>query len=616
MSVLDMQSDQKERKSLYYEVLPGIIRAVSNTWGDDFFSVVITELASAIQADYAFIARINEAHTSSRTIALSADGQLVENITYDLSDTPCFNVANDGVCVYEKDISRLFPKDQLLVDMGVEGYIGAPLFDRHHKVLGLIVGLFKQPVQNVTFTTTLFELFAGRIAAEIESSEMSRKLAEQLKTSLVLQDHLAQQALRDPLTGLHNRKQFNMDVERLDEGQTYWIVKVGIDCFKPLNDTLGHLVGDEILQSFCLRCLTVQESEPNVRVYRWIGDEVVFLMVGDTQEAVRKFIYNYQSRFETPVKTTNSQFKLSHSTGISCLSECDSIDQALNNANFAMLRAKQRGGHQVCFHDKSVKSSNGNFLEIQSVMNRAMAQDEFIPFYQPIFNSDDHSIEGFESLMRWFDPMGRERYGPDEFITVAERAGAIVELGKSIMEQSIKQVYEWNNIHKRNYHLSINLSPIQFYDDTLLDTIQQICQKYPVPAEFIKFEITESLFLHEGEFVLDKLNTLKMMGFQLSLDDFGTGYSSLSYIQNYPFDIIKIDKCFVDDVLSSKKSQVLVQTVLTLAHNLDMKVVAEGVEYEEQATYLSELGIDLLQGFYLSKPLSAAAIDSTYHNHR
>ncbi len=613
MSFPKLQTDQIEHKSLYHDVLPGVIQAVSHTWGDDFFSVVIRELANAVQADYAFIARVNEEKTSSETIVMLADGQLAENVTYDLIDTPCKNVGSDNVCVYEKGISSLFPRDRMLVDMGVEGYIGVPLLDRGHKVMGLIVGLFKQEVHNVDFTTTLFELFAGRIAAEIDRSAMSRQLTEQLETSLVLQRHLEQQALRDPLSGLPNRKQFNLDVGRLDDEQTYWIAKKGIDCFKPLNDTLGDLAGDEILQNFCMRCLVIQEVEPDIRVYRWIGDEVVFLIAADSQEAVRQKLKKHQSRFETPMQTTSSQVKLSHSTGISCLSDCKSINQALTNADIAMFRAKQRGGHEVCFHDKSLKSSNGDFLIIQSDMSRAMAQGEFIPFYQPIYNGEDQQMVGFESLMRWFDSKGRIRYNPAEFIKVAECTGLIVELGKQIMERSIGQLYEWNEKQEHEYHLSINLSPVQFFDDTLLDTIHQICQKYPVRTELIKFEITESLFLNEGEFVLDKLNALKMMGFQLSLDDFGTGYSSLSYIQKYPFDIIKIDKCFIDDVLSSKKSQALVQSVLTLANHLAMKVVAEGVENEEQALYLAGLGVDLLQGFYLSKPLSAVAVESIIH---
>jgi EAL domain-containing protein (putative c-di-GMP-specific phosphodiesterase class I) len=215
-------------------------------------------------------------------------------------------------------------------------------------------------------------------------------------------------------------------------------------------------------------------------------------------------------------------------------------------------------------------------------------------------------------LMRWIGPNGQPVFFPDQFIPIAERSGLIIALGKEMIETAITRVAEWNKSYKFTRDLAINLSPLQFHDDSLIQDIEKIVLRVGVDPAIIKFEITESLFVHEGEYVLGKLQELKSMGFRLSLDDFGTGYSSLAYLQNYPFDIIKIDKCFVDDVVESKKSRALIKAVFILAQDLGMKIVAEGVETEEQAHCLSMMGIDYLQGYYFSRPLPANQIEGTY----
>ena len=216
--------------------------------------------------------------------------------------------------------------------------------------------------------------------------------------------------------------------------------------------------------------------------------------------------------------------------------------------------------------------------------------------------------------MRWIDGDGKTVYFPNQFIPVAERSGLIIDLGKKIISTAIRDLAGWNEAFQIERDLAINLSPLQFHDDNLVRDIEKISRQYEIDPSLIKFEITESLFVHEGEYVLKKLNDLKSIGFRLSLDDFGTGYSSLAYLQKYPFDLIKVDKCFVDDVLESKKSKALIKAVSLLADDLGMKLVAEGVESEEQAVCLTEMGVNYLQGYFFSKPIPAGDIERVYDN--
>ena len=252
------------------------------------------------------------------------------------------------------------------------------------------------------------------------------------------------------------------------------------------------------------------------------------------------------------------------------------------------------------------------FFHVHSLMQEGMRRHQFTPYYQPIFDPRSEIFVGYEALMRWIGSNGKAVFMPDQFIPIAERSGLIIDLGKEMISTAVRNLHEWDLLHGGGRELSINLSPLQFHDETLVQDIDSIVSQYDVDPSLIKFEITESLFVHEGDYVLEKLQDIKSIGCRLSLDDFGTGYSSLAYLQKYPFDQIKIDKCFIDDVVESSKSRALIKAVRILSTDLGMNLVAEGVETEDQANCLTDIGVDYLQGYYFSRPMPTEQIDRTY----
>ena len=308
----------------------------------------------------------------------------------------------------------------------------------------------------------------------------------------------------------------------------------------------------------------------------------------------------------------SSEIRITRSTGVTTLDKHETIDGAIKAVCIAMQRAKMRGGNRAVMYEKSMNTDDTQFFRVHSLMQEGITQHQFIPHFQPIYDPQKEEIVGYEALMRWIDDSGKTVFFPDQFIPIAERSGLIVELGKEMIATAISHIADWNKTYSARRDLAINLSPLQFHDDNLVSDIERIVKIYDIEPSLIKFEITESLFVHEGDYVLKKLKELKSLGFSLSLDDFGTGYSSLAYLQNYPFDIIKVDKCFVDDVLQSQKSKALIKAVRLLAADLGMKIVAEGVETEQQADCLAMMGVDFLQGYYYSKPLPANEIAEAY----
>ncbi|NRB37902.1 MAG: EAL domain-containing protein [Pseudomonadales bacterium] len=619
-----------ENNSLYIKI-PDIIRALSNTWGTEFYCSIAGGVADVLQADFTYISRLTDNHRKAKTLAFFQQSKKIDDVEYLLEGSPCEKVTSGGICVYPNHVCQHFPEDHFLQEIGVQAYIGVPLYDREHKILGLLACLFKQPLKDTSYIEEILVLFSGRISAEIESTEKTQNmlalnqtiklkneaLNQELRRSLALQIHLENMASHDALTGLSNRHQFLQDIQQLPKSKPFWIIKSGLDNLKNINQTFGHDKGDLLIVEFAKRCQRLCDMEPKIRVYRWVSDEFLFLTEANNIENIHTLRASYEMAFQFPYYIEDIEIQLSTSEGFACLNDFKHIDAAIAAADLAMEKAKQRGGGNMLVYDASMEKANARFFDIHAALRKAIRDEALCAFYQPIYDLDSQKIIGFETLMRWLEADGSVKYGPWEFIPVAENTGQIVQLGKQIIQASLQQLQQWQQ-QGYNYHLSINLSPIQFYDENLLPFIDKLLEQCPIETRLIKFEVTESLFVKETELVLNKLNALKQRGFQLSLDDFGTGYSSLSYIQQYPFDYIKIDKCFIDDICSqdaqqAKKCRALVQAVILLSQGLDMQVIAEGVEEKAQADTLHQLGVNLIQGYYFGKPMPPAEIEQCYH---
>jgi len=436
-----------------------------------------------------------------------------------------------------------------------------------------------------------------------ELNEKNDWLAKELKKKTQLQMRLSKVAYTDQLTDLPNK---NSAFNDFTKHYPNWFVLIGIDNFKQVNDAFGHKSADVILRE--VGQLIYKSVGKNGMVYRWTGDEFLISIKDADQSFVEAVVRNVQSSFRDSISVGGNTAKISLSFGLAHKETKAAVTDILAHCAAALAQVKSRGRNNLYVYDDAIRANESKFVKIQSELDQGVENHEFCAFFQAIFDTKRRRVVGFEALMRWLDDRNKVRYSPYEFIPVAEQSGQIVTLGNQMIMDAVRQVSDWKRDYDFKAEVSINVSPVQFFSDSLVHVLMECVDAYSVDPSQIKLEITESLFVNDSKNVLEKLNLFKKKGFKLSLDDFGTGYSSLAYIQDYPFDYIKIDKCFIDNVVESSRNQALVMAVLSLAHKLGMEVVAEGVENKEQADYLTGIGVDLLQGYFYSKPLPPAQI--------
>ncbi|MDO6440538.1 bifunctional diguanylate cyclase/phosphodiesterase [Marinobacter sp. 2_MG-2023] len=418
---------------------------------------------------------------------------------------------------------------------------------------------------------------------------------------------IRKQAYFDALTSLPNRflcldrlSQMIRDMERTSE--KFAVLFLDIDDFKKVNDSLGHEVGDKLLIEAANRLnQAVRKSDT---VGRLGGDEFIILLrsLTDYAETVT-VVENLLKIFREPFGIDGRELVLTISIGIAVYPDNGvSANDLLRNADTAMYQAKASGRNTHSFFTKDMNDMVLRRLEVEDQLHGALERNEFEVFYQPKFDLKNKSIIGAEALLRWHSPkLGN--VGPDEFIPIAEHTGLIVPIGKYVVAQSIKFLVEWERVSQRNYTMAVNLSPRQFRDEELIGFVKNSLDSAGVSPERLEFEITEGVLMIGKSYVDDALHRLHDLGVQLSMDDFGTGYSSLSYLRQYSFDILKIDRSFINGITYKSEDRSLVTATIAMAHSLGLCVVAEGVETREQLDLLEELGCDIAQGFYLSKPV-------------
>lgn len=414
-------------------------------------------------------------------------------------------------------------------------------------------------------------------------------------------------ATHDPLTGLPNRRQFSEDLtallqETAGASETLSLMQLDLDDFKPVNDTLGHAAGDKLLQSAARRILACLSSDD--RAYRLAGDEFTVISVGSGHPArAHRLADDLVAAFKKPFTINGIAVFVGTSIGISTApSDGTTPEELMKASDLALYTAKKDGRGRAKAFDPAMLE----LLEQRELLRRslrmALVQQQFYVEYQPI--AEGGSIVGFEALLRWHHPL-LGKIPPASFIPMAEADGMMPEIGAWVLEQACLEAMKW----PENYIVAVNLSAAEFLTSGLTDRISQTLDLVGLPPERLELEITESVLLERTVNNIDTLNTLNVLGIRISLDDFGTEYSSLSYLKTFPFDTIKIDKYFITDLETDLKSQAIVRCIVNLAHDLDMQVTAEGVETRGQAAWLHSVGCDRLQGYLVSRPLPAEAID-------
>lgn len=411
---------------------------------------------------------------------------------------------------------------------------------------------------------------------------------------------------RDPLTGLGNRM-------LLDEAIASWqprdpevlslaVIMIDLDRFKTVNDTLGHGAGDTLLKLVAKRIQSATRDQDTV--VRMGGDEFVVLHTIGLQpsgaESVAKRIVELMSR---PFLIDGQQVNIGASVGIAALNHgTANITDLLKHADLALYEAKAAGRGIVKFFEPALALQAMERRNLEIDLRRALALKEFILLYQPQVNMTDGTLEGFEALIRWQSPT-RGLVSPTDFIPLAEETGEIHAIGEWTLRMACKEAMNWDG----RFSVAVNVSPIQFESERIVDVVNNALASTGLPPERLELEITEGVLMKDFDNALKQLWALKSLGVGIAMDDFGTGYSSLSYLNSFPFSKIKIDQSFVRGE-NSPKSRALVQAIISLGANLDMKTIAEGVETKEQFDQLAAGGCLAAQGYLISRPISTMAI--------
>ncbi len=432
------------------------------------------------------------------------------------------------------------------------------------------------------------------------------------------QQRLTHLAHFDSLTGLPNRLLFRerlkgalAQVER--QGGRLAVMFIDLDRFKVINDTLGHLAGDALLQQVAGRISTCLRASDTVG--RLGGDEFAVLIPDfegeyDVSVVARRLV----EALGLPVTLEGQELFVSASIGVTLYpDDCDDLEKLIRNADTAMYRAKELGRNNFQFFTAAMNARVKEQLQMETDLRRAVQRQEFILHYQPKVSCSHGGITGFEALLRWQHPV-RGLVSPLEFIPLLEETGLIVPVGSWVLQQACAQAARWHEEGHQALTVAVNLSARQLQSPDLVEEVRQVLAETGLPAAALELELTESLLMSHVEDNIAVLNRLKAMGVKLSVDDFGTGYSSLAYLKRLPLDAVKVDRAFVQDIIADPGDASITRAVITMAHNLRLKVVAEGVETEGQIALLVANRCDEMQGYYFSRPVPAAEAGGLLRN--
>jgi diguanylate cyclase (GGDEF)-like protein/PAS domain S-box-containing protein len=420
---------------------------------------------------------------------------------------------------------------------------------------------------------------------------------------------LLHQANYDQLTDLPNRYYMQSYIgsafARARRGHSkVSLLFIDLNNFKDINDTLGHGIGDELLKQVADRIRPLLRGVDTAA--RLGGDEFLILLEGlQKQEQAEVVIQKIINSFKEPFHVESNEIFTSASIGVSTFpDDGDSVELLMQYADTAMYNAKKDSTRDYCFFSHELREYIDRQLAVKNHLRHAVSRGELSVFYQPKVDTNSEKIIGAEALVRWNNPeLGN--VPPEMFIPVAEKYGLIEEVGNWVLKAACKEASRWQETAETPLHIAVNISPRQFRTTDFLDTVDEALSESGLPEHLLEIEITENLLIQDTTEPLEILNALHKKNIVLSLDDFGTGYSSLSYLKQFPLQVLKIDRSFINDMMMNQFNMSLVDAIVALAHNLGLSLVAEGVETREQLDWLRSKNVDVIQGFFFSPPVPA-----------
>ncbi|MBP1154702.1 MULTISPECIES: EAL domain-containing protein [unclassified Paenibacillus] len=465
------------------------------------------------------------------------------------------------------------------------------------------------------------ELFA-KIISETNDYQFLRSYAtiRAVNERKVAEQKILHMAYHDSLTNLPNRTMFDEKLkgyfeEAQSTGAMMAVIFLDLDRFKVINDTLGHQVGDQLLQ------ILARKLQGYVRgkdiVARFGGDEFIILLtnIAHADEAAQ-FAKGIPDLLKEPFVIKNRELFVTPSIGISIYpSDGIEVESLLKNADIAMYRSKEKGGNSYHFYHPDMNKRSLHRLNLEVHLHKALEREEFEVYYQPIVDLRNGSVTGMESLIRWNHPEWG-MVSPGEFIPLAEETGLIVPIGNWVLKQSCMQNKEWLTKGYLPLVISVNISAIQFHQSNFVQVVIDTLRESGLAPDQLCLEITENVAMNNVPYIIETLQKLKVLGVRISIDDFGTGYSSLSYLKRFHVHTLKIDQSFIRDISFDEDSAAIVTALIAMSRQLKIKSLAEGVETIEQLRFLIAQGCDEIQGNVFSKPIPASDFEHIIKNNK
>lgn len=552
-------------------------------------------LLTALQNDFHHV--VNSMHNFIFKIIRDADGKFI----YKLSDGKlAHQLGLENEKTYNKSPDEVFPSDlAILIENNYkEAFKGEPVSYQYS---------YKDR-QLLTFLSPIYR--DGKVIEVIGNSNDITELQK-------AQDEIEFMAFHDLLTSLPNRRKFSYDLNHIiknsfEKKEKIALFFLDLDRFKQINDSLGHSVGDDLIIEVSIILKRIIGSKAHI--YRFAGDEFVLIFPGCNKQMVETYVKQILSVFDQSIALpSNLQIYTTCSIGISIYPEHGKdYETLLKNADAAMYVAKTSGRNNYRIYQQEMNASKEEILLIEYHLREAIENNELELYYQPKLDLETKKINGMEALLRWNSPIFGQ-VPPDKFIPIAEETGLIIKIDRWVLEQACQQNKEWNDSwFSSPLRIAVNISPLHFRLPNFETVVEKVLIKTGLSPQLLEIEITENSFIDQVEECIHCLNKLQQLGVTVAIDDFGKGYSSLNYLRMFPINALKIDRSFIHEVAKNNDDIAIVKAITFLAHELNLKVVAEGIETKEVIQLLEEIGCDEIQGYYVSKPLPKKDFEAVY----